>query len=163
MVKSIVIPHDTAQPPRMQELADIGSFQEVVDGWLELVDVPGVGATIYVNEEAQRHHAPANTRAMAIRWLYSADPMEHPLLCGDIVISGIPDENEGDVPATLVRDIFEATQFFIDAQWHYTRLWKETRARFDNVFDAAVWCLLLSRSARPGVQFRVRPQVPGPL
>ena len=46
MVKSIVVPHDTSQPPRMQEMADIGGFQEAVDGWLEFLEVPGIGATM---------------------------------------------------------------------------------------------------------------------
>ena len=159
MLKSIVIPHNAAIPPRLQEMADVGSFQEAVDGWIEIVEVPGVGATIYGSEEAQRNRAPANARAMAIRWLYSTDPMQHPLLCGDVVVSGIPGEGDGDVPEELERDILEATRFFIDARVDAGRLWRETKARFENVFDAAVWCILLSRSARPGVQFRLRPRV----
>jgi hypothetical protein len=60
------------------------------------------------------------------------------------------------VPEDLVRDVFEATTYFIDARSHAGRLWSETRAQFRNVFDAALWCLLLSRSTRPGVQIRLR-------
>lgn len=44
MVKSIVIPHDETRPPRLQEMADIGAFQEAVDGWLESIEAPGMGA-----------------------------------------------------------------------------------------------------------------------
>lgn len=49
MVKSIVTPHDETRPPRLQEMPDIGAFQEAVDGWLEIIEVPGMGATLYVN------------------------------------------------------------------------------------------------------------------
>ena len=156
MVKNIVIPHDETRAPRLQEMADIGAFQEAVDGWLEIIEVPGMGATLYVNEAAQRDFAPLNTRAMALTWLYAVDPMRHPLLFGDVVFSRLGDQDGGDVPDELVRDVFEATTYFIDARSHARRMWSETRAQFSNVFDAAVWCMLLSRSTRPGVQIRLR-------
>lgn len=84
MVKSIVIPHDETRRTRLQEMADIGAFQEAVDGSLEIIEVPGMGATRYVNEAAHRDFAPLNTRAMALTWLYAVDPMRHPLLFGDV-------------------------------------------------------------------------------
>lgn len=99
---------------------------------------------------------------MALTWLYAVDPMRHPLLFGDVVISGLEDQDEGDVPEELVRDVFEATTYFIDARAHAGRMWSETRAQFSNVFDAAVWCMLLSRSTRPGVQIRLRSVVRAP-
>lgn len=159
MVKSIVIPHGESQHPRLQEMADIGAFQEAVDGWLELIEAPAIGVTIYVNEAAQRDYAPLNQRAMAVWWLYAVDPMQHPLLCGDVVFSGVSDENDGDVPEQLVRDVFDATKFTLDARSHAGNFWRETKARFDNVFDAALWCMLLTRSVKPGVQLRIRPYV----
>ncbi|WP_424447925.1 DUF3846 domain-containing protein [Microbacterium arborescens] len=162
MVKSIVIPYDGTRPPRLQEMADIGAFQEAVDGWLEIIEVPGMGVTMYVNEAAHRDFAPLNTRAMALRWLYSVEPMQHPLLFGDVVLSGLGDENEGDVPEAIVRELFDATTYFIDARSHAGRMWSETRAQFSNVFDAAVWCMLISRFTRPGVQIRVRSVVRSP-
>jgi hypothetical protein len=162
MVKSIVIPHDETHPPRLQEMADIGAIQEAVDGWLEIIEAPGMGATIYVNEAANRDFAPLNTRAMALAWLYAVDPMQQPLLFGDVVFSGLGDQDDGDVPEELVRDVFEVTMFFIDARNHAGRMWSETRAQFSNVFDAAVWCMLLSRATRRGVQIRVRSVVRSP-
>ncbi|MCI9857235.1 DUF3846 domain-containing protein [Microbacterium proteolyticum] len=159
MVKSIVIPHDESQRPRLQEMVDIGAFQEAVDGWLELIEAPAIGVTIYVNEAAQRDNAPLNQRAMALWWLYSVNPMRHPLLCGDVVFSGVSDENDGDVPEQLLRDVFDATKFTLDARAHADHFWRETKARFDNVFDAALWCMLLTRSVGRGVQLRVRSHV----
>lgn len=94
---------------------------------------------------------------MALSWLYAVDPMRQPLLFGDVVLSG--DESDGDVPEEPVRDVFEATAFFIDVRARTGRLWRETRAQFGTVFEAAVWCTLQTRSARPGVQFRICPHV----
>jgi len=34
-----------------------------VDGWIEAVDVPNLGITIYVNEEGVLRHLPFNPRA----------------------------------------------------------------------------------------------------
>lgn len=153
----MVIPHDETRPSRLQEMADIGAFQEAVDGWLEIIEVPGMGATLYVNEAAHRDFAPLNTRAMTLTWPYAVDPLQHPLLFGDVVLSG--DGNDGDVPEELVRDAFEATTFFVDVRAHPGRLWRETRAQFGTVFEAAVWCMLLTRSTRSGFQFRIRPRV----
>ena len=65
MVRSIVIPHDTEQRPALVELADLGAFQEAVDGWLDLIEIPSIGVTIYMNEAERRTHGPLNTRATA--------------------------------------------------------------------------------------------------
>ncbi|WP_420364235.1 hypothetical protein AAEP80_09635 [Curtobacterium sp. L3-7] len=122
MVKCIVIPHDEGRPPRLQEMPDIGAFPEAVDGGLEIIEAPGMNATMYVNEAAHRDFAPLNTRAMALAWLHAVDPMKHPLLFGDVVFSGLGIENDGDVPEELVRDVFEATTFLIDVRAHAGRL-----------------------------------------
>lgn len=55
---------------------------------------------------------------MALCWLYAVDPMRHPSLLGDVVVSRIADDDDGDVPEELVRDVLEATTFFIDARAH---------------------------------------------
>lgn len=73
-----------------------------------------------------------------------------------MVLSGVGDENGGDAPKELLRDAFEASTFVIDARSHAGRMWSETRAQFGSIVDAAVWCMLVSRSTKPGVQVRVR-------
>lgn len=44
MVKSIVIRHDETRPPWLQDMPDVGAVQEAVDGWLEIIEVPDMGA-----------------------------------------------------------------------------------------------------------------------
>ncbi|WP_315070675.1 DUF3846 domain-containing protein [uncultured Microbacterium sp.] len=157
MVKSIVIPHDPTQAPRLRELADAGDFQEAVDGWLGLVEMPAVGVTVYVNEAALREHQPINCRAMAIWWLYTANPTQCPFILGNAVLTGAgDDELSGDVPEAIVRDIFDDREFVVQTQLRGATSWRDTYARFNSIFDAATWCIVFSHTMGPGGQFRLR-------
>ena len=94
----------------------------------------------------------------ALQWLYSAIPMECPLILGDVVIAGNGDpttDPRGDVPASLVHLIFGPHRFVVQTKTYPELGWRDTHARFDDYFDATIWCLLFSLSLRPGPQFRV--------
>ncbi len=161
MVKSIVIPHDPARSPRLRHLATASEFQAAVDGWLEPIEMPALGVTVYVNEAARRDHHPINCRAMALWWLYTADPMEYPIFLGDVVLTGIGDSEEsGGVSDVIMRDIFEAREFIVQVQLHGVGPWRDTFARFTNVFDAATWCMVFSHTLRPGALFRLCSRTP---
>ncbi|WP_292789389.1 DUF3846 domain-containing protein, partial [Microbacterium sp. UBA7513] len=156
MVRSIVIPHDPARSPRLRHLATAGEFQDVVDGWLGLVEMPALGVTVYVNEAARRDRAPINCRAMALWWLYTADPMQGPIILGDVILTGNGElDATGDVPEVLVQDIFEARRFIIEGRRHGEDAWRDTYARFDSIFDAATWCLVLSNTLRAALELRL--------
>lgn len=163
MVRSIVIPHDPVHSPRLRELADAGDFQAAVDGWIEPLEMPALGVTLYVNEAARRDHAPINCRAMALWWLYTADPTSYPLILGDVVLTGNGgDEESGDVPERVVREIFETTAFVVQAKPFGVGPWRDTYAQFGNIFDAATWCMLFTYCLRPGSYFRLRRDMPEP-
>ncbi|GAA4383327.1 DUF3846 domain-containing protein [Agromyces bauzanensis] len=163
MVRSIVIPHDPARSPRLRHLATASEFQDAVDGWLEPIEMPALGVTVYVNEAARREHHPINCRAMAIWWLYTADPTEYPIFLGDVVLTGTSgDEETGDLPERIVQDIFEQREFVVQVQPYGAGPWRDTFARFANVFDAGTWCMLLSYSLRPGALLRLRSRMPAP-
>ena len=161
MVRSIVIPHDTEQRPALVELADLGEFQEAVDGWLDLIEIPSIGVTVYLNEAARRTRGPLNTRATAFWWLHSAQPTDHPVILGDVVLTGVGDqENEGDVPASVIEQIFHRDNFVVQVRPSDRSSWCDSFARFDSVFDAAIWCLLFEATMRSGARFRVRSEPP---
>lgn len=50
MVRGIYVPIDAGEPLEVREFASLQSCQLTVDGWIEAVDIPGLGITIYVNE-----------------------------------------------------------------------------------------------------------------
>jgi hypothetical protein len=161
MVRSIVIPHDPARSPRLRHLASASEFQDAVDGWLEPIEIPALGVTVYVNEAARREHHPINCRAMALWWLYTADPTRHPIFLGDVVLTSTDaDEQGGDAIERIVQDIFEQREFVIEVLLFGDTSWRDSYARFSNVFDAATWCMILAHTLRPGAQLRLRSQAP---
>lgn len=160
VVRSIVIPHDSARSPRLRHLATASEFQDAVDGWLEPIELPAVGVTVYVNEAARREHHPINCRAMALWWLYSADPTQYPIFLGDVVLTGTSEEESG--MAQIVRDVFEQREFVVQVMPDGRGLWQDSFARFGNVFEAATWCMLLVSTLRPGAGVRLQSRTPAP-
>lgn len=104
--------------------------------------MPALNVTVYVNEADRREQQPINCRAMAIWWLHTANPMHHPIILGDVVMTGIAEDGGGtDVPDVLFQDIFEAREFVVQICPPRDNVWYDTFARFADVFDAATWCL----------------------
>lgn len=162
MVRSIVIPHDQTRSPRLRHLADLSDFQAAVDGYLEPLEVPSLDVTIYMCEAARRDRRPPNTRATALWWYYSAQPTQCPLILGDIILTG---NGEGlaaegsDIPEPVVQQLLGPCRYVVQGTPHGNDCWYNTYARFDNLFDAAIWCMLFSATMRPGPQFRVLRQI----
>ncbi len=163
MVRSIVIPHDTARSPRLRHLGTASEFQAAVDGWLEPIEMPALGVTVYVNEAARREHHPINCRAMALWWLYSADPTQHPIFLGDVVFTGTDDQEAGSLWERIVGDIFEQREFVVQVMPYGRGPWHDSFARFENVFDAATCCMLLATTLRPGALVQLKSRVPAPI
>lgn len=114
MVRSILIPQDAAHGPFLVELDEVGSFQEMVDGWLDLLEIPSLGATLYYSASGRRERRPLNTRATAFWWLYSAQPTESPLILGDVVLTGAGDYPDGsDIPDPVIEQIFVRDEFVV--------------------------------------------------
>lgn len=63
MVKGVYVRVDENEPLERCEFAMLDAYQAAVDGWIEAVDVPNLGITIYVNEEGVLRHLPFNPRA----------------------------------------------------------------------------------------------------
>lgn len=160
MVRSIVIPHDPARSPRLRHLATASEFQEAVDGWLEPIEMPALGATVYVNEAARREHHPINCRAMALWWLYSAEPTQYPIFLGDVVLTGTGDDEDDALLEEIVRDVFEKREFVVQVMPYGRGSWHDSFARFTDVFDAATWCMLLVSTLRPGAGVRLQSRPP---
>lgn len=164
MVRSIIIPHDRTKLACVCELADLGAFQAAVDGSLEPLEIPALGATVYMNEGARREHQPLNVRATALWWYCSAVPTEYPLILGDVVLSGNGQhfsEDGGDVPV-LAEQFLGSRSFLVQATRHGDhQTWHDTFARFDDPFDAAAWCSLLRATMGGASRFRLVAEASG--
>ena len=155
MVTTIVIPHNQASAPRVQELASVGDFQEVAGGWLEPFDVPTLGITLWANQAAPREHLRMNSRATALCLCYSSRVETASLVVGDVVVSGaVTPEESADVPEQVLAGLLSSHEFVVQVSPDDDGVWHDTSARFGNIFEAALWCMLFAHSVCPGPGFR---------
>lgn len=71
MVHGILIPASDARPLELQSFDRLEDYQFAVNGWIEVVDIPDVGATLFVNEEGLLRQLPYNRRATFLWWFHS--------------------------------------------------------------------------------------------
>ena len=64
---------DLDQRPSLEEA------QQIVGGWIELVNVRGTNLTLVVDEEGRLKNKPSNYQASALAPMY-------PQLCGDVIV-----------------------------------------------------------------------------
>ncbi|WP_396653769.1 DUF3846 domain-containing protein [Microbacterium sp. ARD31] len=62
VVRGLLIPSGE-DPIEERTLASLPDYQKAVGGWIEAIDLPDVGITIYVNEEGLLRQLPFNPRA----------------------------------------------------------------------------------------------------
>ncbi|WP_033106699.1 DUF3846 domain-containing protein [Microbacterium profundi] len=155
MVTTIVIPHSQASEPRVEELASIGDFQEVAGGWLEPFDIPVLGITFWANEAAPRQHERMNGRATALCWYYNVRSDTAGAIVGDVVVAGtVTPDGSAEIPEPVLDGLLNPHEFVVQISPHDDGVWRDTYARFGNVYEAALWCMLFAHSTDPGPGFR---------
>ncbi|MBD8207776.1 DUF3846 domain-containing protein [Microbacterium sp. CFBP 8790] len=63
MVHGIIIPADNTALLAAATFESLEEYQRVVGGWIEAVDIPDLGVTVYMNEERLFRGLPYNRRA----------------------------------------------------------------------------------------------------
>lgn len=102
MVRGIFLPTGEDEL-EVRDFASLEGYQTAVGGWVEAVDVPDLGVTIYINEEGLVRQLPFNSRASFL-WWYHLPEARKAMLVGDAVIVGLrdPDGNDTDVPQRVI-------------------------------------------------------------
>lgn len=184
MVRGIYLPTDDREDLVVREFSGVDDYARSVDGYIEAVDVPDLGVTIYVNEEGLLRRLPFNSRASFLWWYYEPAARES-LLVGDAVIVGWPDADgeSTDVPETAFRLLTEPIEHGIvvrldDAPRRdvhpMSRLARivlpltagdpsllMSSARFASYFDALAWALVLQERWPEAERIEVVPFVDG--
>lgn len=180
MVKGIYVPVDSGEDLEVRDFSGLEDYQAAVEGWIEPVDVPDLGITIYVNEEGLLRHMPFNSRASFL-WWYHVSAARQAMLVGNAVIVGMPDRNGDttDVPAETVNLLTADGPFAVlikvgsDPAW-YTDSgnkvssivmplsvgepnWFVGSARYEDYFSAAVWAMVLLERWNDAVASKVVP------
>jgi Domain of unknown function (DUF3846) len=94
-MKTAVIPADTDQPVRFEEVPSIGLgyLQGQVGGYVQVVSIRSTDVNVYLNEEGKMKRLPPNKRASRLARRNGAISLLDTIV-GDVVIVG-PVDDEG--------------------------------------------------------------------
>lgn len=177
MVKGIYVPADNSKSLEVRDLEKLEDYQVAVDGWIEAVDVPAFGVTIYVNEEGLIRRLPFNPRASFL-WWYHVPGAHHAMLVGDVIIVGTPDENgdNTDAPEEIVDLLTVAREYAVAIRigggstpsesdgklssillplTHGDPSWCLSLTRHEDYFSAAAWAVVFRERWADAVDVKV--------
>lgn len=144
MVQGIIIPADNTAPLRASTLDSLEDYQRVVGGWIEAVDIPDLGVTMYVNEEGLIRDLPFNRRATFL-WRFHVPQARDARLVGDVAVVGLTDE-EGEntgLPSELGRRLLESGVYRVRMRELGKSRWYAEPIDRDDYLETVVWAALL--------------------
>jgi hypothetical protein len=142
MPRGLFVPAISSGQIEVRSYRGLGDYQAAVGGWIEAVDLPLLGITMYVNENGLGEGLEFNARASFLWWLQRPSRGNLHRLLGDIAIVGFPDERgyDSDVPdATMefmTRPKPHVVVMQVEGQWF--------RGRNVNrdYWEAALWAVV---------------------
>ncbi|WP_409048298.1 DUF3846 domain-containing protein [Microbacterium sp. HA-8] len=145
MPKGIYIPADQEAPLEHRELQGLEDYQTVVGGYIEAVDLPEAGATLFVNEEGLLRKLPFNPRATFLWWFWVPAARYKAMLVGDAILVGSSDQrgDETDVPEPLAASLLSPYGHRVEVLTHGDPKWYGNQASYPDYFEAAVWAMTL--------------------
>jgi hypothetical protein len=155
MVQGIVIPADNTAALRTSTLDSLEDYQRAVGGWIEAVDVPDLGVTMYVNEEGLVRDLPFNRRATFL-WRFQVPQARDARLVGDVAVVGLTnDEGENtDLPEELRRRLIEPGIYRVRTRERGGSRWNEEPMDRDDYIETVVWAALLQEIS-PALEVRI--------
>jgi hypothetical protein len=162
MVQGIVIPAETEQPLERRDFARLEDYQAVVRGWIEAVDLPDLGVTIYVNEEGLLRQLPFNSRASFLLWYYVPAARQEAMLVGDAVLVGLPgrDGNGTDAPREVQSRLLAPARYRVELQMAGKSEWSSHPATFPDFWEALMRGMVFLERIPGSVDVRVLPVEP---
>lgn len=144
MFHAIQIPQDEERPLYKVAVEGLSGMQAAVGGYIEILDLGPLTASLVVNEEGKLEKLPINRRATLLFWLLFPSVRHHDVIVGDVLIVGHPDKegNTTDVPANVVDLLFETKSFKAEFQtYDDANKFNGNRMRFEDYFVAANYAL----------------------
>ncbi|WP_339619554.1 hypothetical protein [uncultured Salinibacterium sp.] len=162
MVRTIVIPRHSESAVQVRDLVDIDEFERVTGGWVKPFELERLSSTIWANQAATLGRGGFNARATALSWHYATPGRPLRFVLGDVVLAGpVDDPVVGmDVPSRVFQTLVDPHHFMIQISRKDEEDWQNTFACFDNVFDAAIWCMIIGLTGPSGWDVRVNPEDP---
>lgn len=144
MVKGLLLVVDSDAPVEERELSSLDDYQAAVGGWIESVDIPSLGVTIYVNEEGLLRQLPLNSRATFLWWFHVPAARQKAMLVGDALLVGMPDSRgeSTDVPQAVVDTLTNPGTWRVEVQTVGDPKWYRNQSTYTDYFEALVWAMV---------------------
>jgi Domain of unknown function (DUF3846) len=167
MITAIVIPVDTGQPIRQQQLhsSDLDAYRQIVGGNIEVLDLNHPFASMYFNEEGKLNRLRVNHRATTIMWVHNSVFRGHDVIVGPAFLVGPPDRDGHDmtVPDDLVDLLFHTKRYRVQFQTRESREWSGDNQAFIDWFEAYTYGVQLAKSWMQIKEIRVVPELDAEL
>lgn len=145
MVKALRIPVDESELIMELEVVELEDYQAVVGGWIEPVDIPTLGATIYVHEEGLVLSLPFNARATFLWWYFVPEARQKAMLVGPALVVGLPDR-DGDstnIPAHVAAMLIEPSLWRVEAHVPGIEEWYVSQETHGDYFEALIYAMVV--------------------
>lgn len=144
MVRALRIPTEPEEPITALEVHHLEDYQAAVGGWIEPVDVPELGITIYVHEEGLLRGSPFNSRAAFLWWYFVPEARQKAMLVGPALIVGLPDRtgDSTDVPTEVAEQFLNPGKWRVEVKLQGEADWMQIPATYTDYFEALVWAMV---------------------
>mgnify|MGYP003613896952 FL=1 len=144
MVKALVIPTAESEPVTECEVNKLEDYQAAVGGWIEPVDIPALGVTVYVHEEGLMLNLPFNPRATFLWWYFVPEARQRAMLVGPALITGLPDRSgdSTDVPSEVVAMLAHPGEWRVEVRTVGDPKWYRNQMTYADYFEALVWAMV---------------------
>jgi hypothetical protein len=144
VVRALRIPTDADEPITELEVQTLEEYQAAVGGWIEPVDIPDLGVTVYVHEEGLVLGLPFNSRATFLWWYYVPEARQKAMLVGPALVVGLPARNgdSTDIPRDTVELLSRPGKWRVEARPKAEPDWIQIPGTYDDYFEALVWAMV---------------------
>jgi hypothetical protein len=146
MVRGVLIPAIDSHDLTACDAVELGDYQRAVGGWIEAVDLPAFGSTLFVNEEGLLRGLPFNRRATFLWWFHVSSARSHARLVGDALLVGLPDEagEMTDLPDDALRSLLSDELWHLELRDAPGEAWSRDPSGGQSYIEAVVWSVLVS-------------------
>ena len=144
LLHAIQIPHDEERPLYKVAVDGLSGMQEAVGGYIQVIDLTPLHASLVMDEEGKLANKPINRRATLLFWLLFPSVRHRDVIVGDAIIVGQPDEqgNTTDVPEAVTKLLFETKSYKAEFQtYDDANKFNGNLMRFEDYFVAANYAL----------------------
>lgn len=144
-MRALRIPTDESEPITALEVFQLEDYQAAVGGWIEPVDIPTLGVTIYVHEDGLMLNLPFNARATFLWWHSVPAARQKAMLVGPVLVVGLPDRN-GDstsVPVGVTTMLTEPSPWRVEAHVPGIQEWYASQQTHGDYLEALMYAMVV--------------------